>query len=236
VELPAAELAPVDFAAPIALGVDVQDAGLLAPTASEPVEEAVSVTEPIFNPPAEVRPREPESSLPSSLMIEDSDPLGLLTVDGGVGTEISMDARSMVVDIWEPRTTVEAIAPAVSEEPAAPVQEMATEIAAAELLPAEAEVSPAPISENTVEEPQFEPSVSQIDTSEIEVPAAQLASEPTAVHTVISEELIERIANRVVEKLSREVIERIAWEVVPDLAELMIKEHVDAQLKESQPR
>ena len=88
-----------------------------------------------------------------------------------------------------------------------------------------------------MEEPPFEPSVSQIvDTSEVEVPTPQFASEPTAVHTVVSEELIERIANRVVEKLSREVIERIAWEVVPDLAELMIKEHVDAHLKESQPR
>jgi CheY-like chemotaxis protein len=236
VEPPAAELATEEVAAPIALGVDVQDAELLAPTASEPVEEAVSVTEPIVNPPAEIRPPEPESSLPSSLMIEDSDPLGLLAVDGGVGTEISMDARSMVVDIWEPRTAVQVIAPAVSEKPAVSVQEIKTEIAAAEPLTQEAAVAPAPISESTMEEPQFEPSVSQINTSEIEVPVAQLASEPTAVHAVISEELIERIANRVVEKLSREVIERIAWEVVPDLAELMIKEHVDAQLKESQPR
>ena len=89
-----------------------------------------------------------------------------------------------------------------------------------------------------MEEPQFESPVSQIvSTSEIAAPTAQLAPEPTPVHTVVSaEELIERIANRVVEKLSREVIERIAWEVVPDLAELMIKEHVDAQLKVSQPR
>jgi len=243
VELPAAEVEPpVEVAAPIALGVDLQDAELLAPTASEPVEEAISVTEPVVNPPAAIRPPEYESTLPSSLMIEDSDPLGLLAVDGGVGTggdrEIALDARSMVVDIWEPRPTVEAIVPAVPAEPAIiPVQEMEPEIATAEPLAQEAEVAPAPISESTMEEPQFEPPVSQIvSATEIEVPVAQPASEPTPVHTVVSEELIERIANRVVEKLSREVIERIAWEVVPDLAELMIKEHVEAQLKESQPR
>src|SRR4030095_2453451 len=118
-----------------------------------------------------------------------------------------------------------------------PVQEMEREIATAEPLVQEAEVASAPISESTMEEPQFQPPVSQIvSTTEIEVPVAQPASEPTPVHTMVSEELIERIANRVVEKLSREVIERIAWEVVPDLAELMIKEHVEAQLKESQPR
>jgi hypothetical protein len=50
-------------------------------------------------------------------MIEESDPLGLLAVDG-LGTEISMDTRSMVVDIWEPRTAVETRTPVASEEPA----------------------------------------------------------------------------------------------------------------------
>ena len=236
VELPSseAEAASAEVAAPIALGIDAQDAELLAPTASELVEEVVSVTEPEVNVQAALHPPEPEISTPS-LMIEDSDPLGLL--DGGPGTggerEIALDARSMVVDIWEPRTPVEAIAPAASEEPAVAVAEMETEMATAEPLVQEVEVAPAPIFQSPVQEPLFELPVSQIvKTSEIEAPVAQLASEPT----VVSEELIERIANRVVEKLSREVIERIAWEVVPDLAELMIKEHVEAQLKESQTR
>jgi len=238
VELPSTEAISVEVAAPIALGVDAQDAEVLAPAASEAAEEVVSVTEPEVNVQAAIQPPEPEISAPS-LMIEDSDPLGLL--DGGLGTggerEIAFDSRSMVVDIWEPRTTVEAIAPAVSEEPASPVQEMTTEMATAEPLLHEAEVAPAPIFESTMEEPRLEPSVSPtVSTSEVEVRMARPASEPTPVPTVVSEELIERIANRVVEKLSREVIERIAWEVVPDLAELMIKEHVDAQLKESQPR
>ena len=240
VELPSAEATPVEVAAPTALGVDAQDAELLAPTASEPVEEVVAVTEPEVNVQATIQLPEPEIAVPS-LTIEESDPLGLL--DGALGTggerEIALDARSMVVDIWEPRATVEAVAPAASEEPAVPVQAMETEMATAEPPVREEEVVPpsVPIFQRALEEPPFEPPVSRIvETSGIEAPVAQVASEATPVHTVVSEELIERIANRVVEKLSREVIERIAWEVVPDLAELMIKEHVEAQLKESQTR
>lgn len=239
VELPSAEATPVELAAPTALGVDAQDAELLAPTASEPVEEVVSVTEPEVNVQATIQLREPEIAMPS-LTIEDSDPLGLL--DGTLGTggerEIALDARSMVVDIWEPRA-VEAVAQAASEEAAVPVQEMETEMATARPPMQEEEVVPAPgaIFQSALEEPAFEPPVSRIvETSEVEAPVAQVASEATPVPTVVSEEVIERIANRVVEKLSREVIERIAWEVVPDLAELMIKEHVEAHLKASQPR
>jgi CheY-like chemotaxis protein len=240
VDLPSPELAPAELAAPIALGVDAEDSELLTPTRAEPAEELVSVTETVVNVEAVAQSPELQSFAPS-LVIEDSDPLGLFAVDGSVGTggdrEIALDARSMVVDIWEPRTTVEEIAPAVSEEPAiVPVQELLPEILAAERRVQEVEATLAPICESTTEEPQVKPSVSPIvSTSEIEAPTPQLSSEPTPVHTVVSEELIERIANRVVEKLSREVIERIAWEVVPDLAELMIKEHVEAQLKESQP-
>ena len=240
VELPSAEATPVELSAPTAWGVDVQDAELLAPTASEPVEEVVSVTEPEVNVQATIQLREPEIAVPS-LTIEDSDPLGLL--DGALGTggerEIALDARSMVVDIWEPRATVEAVAQAASEEAAVPVQEMETEMATARPPMQEEEVVPAPraIFQSALEEPSFEPPVSRIvETSEVEAPVAQVASEATPVPTVVSEEVIERIANRVVEKLSREVIERIAWEVVPDLAELMIKEHVEAHLKASQPR
>jgi len=240
VELPSAEATPVEVAAPIALGIDAQDAELLAPTAGEPVEEVVSVTEPEVNVQAALHPPEPEISTPS-LMIEDSDPLGLL--DGGPGTgaerEIALDARSMVVDIWEPRATVEAVAPAASEEPAVPVKEMETEMATVEppVQQEEAVPAPVPIFQSALEGSAFEPPVSRIvATAEIEAPVAQVTSEATSVPTAVSEELIERIANRVVEKLSREVIERIAWEVVPDLAELMIKEHVEAHLKESQPR
>ena len=145
----------------------------------------------------------------------------------------------MVVDIWEPRTTIEAIAPAVSEEPAiVPVEEMAPEMATAEPLPCrksklrQQQFPKAPWKSPSLNHPSARLLVPRKSKSPWRTP---LQNQPP-VPTMVSEELIERIANRVVEKLSREVIERIAWEVVPDLAELMIKEHVDAQLKESQPR
>ncbi|MGH9428838.1 MAG: response regulator [Terriglobia bacterium] len=236
VELPAGEPAPVELPAPVALGVDLQDVELVAPGVTEPLVEVVSVTENTVSVQAETQPPEPEPPA-SSLMIEESDPLGLLAVEGSLGTggerEIALDARSMVVDIWEPRTTIETPASAVSEEPAiTPLEEREPEMATAGSAVQEV-VAPAAI-ESTMEEARVEFPVSQPVTAEAE-PPMQPPAEPAPAPTVASEELIERIANRVVEKLSREVIERIAWEVVPDLAELMIKEHVEAQLKESQP-
>lgn len=238
VELPSPEPVSAGVSTPVALGVETEDAELLAPAATEPVAEVVSITENVVSVQAETRPPEPEPSL----MIEDSDPLGLFAVDGGLDTggsrEIALDARSMVVDIWEPRATMETPASAASEEPAiVPVEERAPEMATTEPAVQEVEVAPALIPESATEDPQFEPAVSPVvSATESELSPAHSASEPTLVPSMVSDELIERIANRVVEKLSREVIERIAWEVVPDLAELMIKEHVEAQLKESHRR
>lgn len=235
VELPSPEPISVGVSPPLALGVDTEDAELLAPAAIEPVAEVASVTESVVNFHFETRPPEPAPSL----MIEDSDPLGLLAVDGGLGAgggrEIALDARSMVVDIWEPRAAIETPASVLSEEPAiVPVEVREPQLAATEPAVQEVEVAPALIPESKTEKSQFEPRLSHaVTTTETGLPTAQTASEPTPVPALVSEELIERIANRVVEKLSREVIERIAWEVVPDLAELMIKEHVEAQLKES---
>jgi hypothetical protein len=235
VELPSPEPISVGVSPPLALGVDTEDAELLAPAAIEPVAEVASVTESVVNFHFETRPPEPAPSL----MIEDSDPLGLLAVDGGLGAgggrEIALDARSMVVDIWEPRAAIETPASVLSEEPAiVPVEVREPQLAATEPAVQEVEVAPALIPESKTEKSQFEPPLSHaVTTTETGLPTAQTASEPTPVPALVSEELIERIANRVVEKLSREVIERIAWEVVPDLAELMIKEHVEAQLKES---
>ena len=139
----------------------------------------------------------------------------------------------MVVDIWEPRAPTET--PVVSEEPAiVPLEERAFEMVTPEPTVEEIDV-PAAIPERAMVEEHTEMPASEPVAADVEVPV-QPRSEPASAPAMVSEELVERIANRVVEKLSREVIERIAWEVVPDLAELMIKEHVEAHLKESQPR
>jgi len=220
-EPPSYEPEPVELAAPRALGVDAEEV-VLASVPPEPVAQVQAGS----------RTYEPLPPAPS-LLIEESDPLGLLAVESlSTGRELALDARSMVVDIWEPRAVTET--PVVSEEPAIiPVEERAFEMLTTE--PAVEEIAvPAAVPERTMAEQHIEMPVSQSASAEVEAPVQ--SPEPAAAPAVVSDELVERIANRVVEKLSREVIERIAWEVVPDLAELMIKEHVDAQLKESQPR
>ena len=232
VEEPSSEPERVDLP-PMALGVDSEDVGLTASTPPEPVAEVTSVTQTLVEVQAESRTYEPLPPAPS-LLIEESDPLGLLAPESlGAGREIALDARSMVVDIWEPRAPTET--PVVSEKLAiVPLEERAFEMVAPRPTVEEIDV-PAAIPERVMVEEHTEMPASEPVAADVEVPV-QPRSEPASAPAMVSEELVERIANRVMEKLSREVIERIAWEVVPDLAELMIKEHVEAHLKESQPR
>lgn len=217
---------------PIALGVDAKDSDLLALGSTEPAPGSVPVA---AGEPAKAKLREPEGSAPS-LSIEESDPLGLLAGEDVVATsrEVSLEARSMVVDIWEPPPAVEAPAPVVSAESAKRVEEVTLEPAAVAVAPERIEVSTPTVAESVLEEPPAEPLAGDPIVLEPEPPTPIAAASGAAM--AISDEVIERIATRVVEKLSREVIERIAWEVVPDLAELMLKEHVQAQLKESRQR
>ena len=233
VEPPSYEPEPVELAAPMALGVDTEDVDL-ASVPLEPVVEVTSVTHTLVDGEAESRTYEPLPPAPSFL-IEESDPLGLLAVESlgtGAERELALDARGMVVDIWEPRAATET--PVMSEEPAiVTVEERAFEMVTTEPAVEEIDVA-AEIPERSIAEEHTEMPVSQPVAAEVEAPVQ--SSKPATAPAVVSDELVERIANRVVEKLSREVIERIAWEVVPDLAELMIKEHVEAHLKESQPR
>ena len=42
----------------------------------------------------------------------------------------------------------------------------------------------------------------------------------------ISEEELERIADRVIQKLSTQIIENIAWDVVPDITEKIVREEL----------
>jgi CheY-like chemotaxis protein len=56
---------------------------------------------------------------------------------------------------------------------------------------------------------------------------ATIFEEPAvAVPTSITEEEIDRIADRVIQKLSTQVMESIAWEVVPDIAEKVVREEL----------
>src|SRR5262249_24118479 len=92
-ELASLEPSPVAKPTPMALGVDVHDLAGPSPTAPDPVAETSSVVDDLTV--AEIAPPrlpEPETSAPS-LMIEESDPLGLLSGEGlDSGGETALDA------------------------------------------------------------------------------------------------------------------------------------------------
>jgi len=50
--------------------------------------------------------------------------------------------------------------------------------------------------------------------------------EPKDVMRAITEQEIDRIADRVIKKISTQVIENIAWEVVPDITEKIVREEL----------
>jgi CheY-like chemotaxis protein len=49
---------------------------------------------------------------------------------------------------------------------------------------------------------------------------------PTPVAAAITEDDIDRIADRVIQRLSTQVIENIAWEIVPDITEKVVREEL----------
>jgi hypothetical protein len=174
-----------------------------------------------------------------SVAIEESDPLGLMSGDSALATvnttDVSMDTKSLIVDIWETRPSL------VAEPRLQTVTEIAVTPPRTGIFDNQASiaVSSMSLSQETVEAAPSAVEVTEtleqiaVETTHAPLPPAATASRDH-LPMANSEELVERIANRVVEKLSREVIERIAWEVIPDLAELMIKEQVEAHFKASQ--
>ena len=194
-------------------------------------------------PPAVHREALPTLSAAVPVAIEESDPLGLMFGDAALATvnttDVSLDNKSLVVDIWETRpslvaeprleTAESAVAPHRigifdSQVPVAVPSAVLSQTV--EALPSTAEVTEV-FEQIAIDKPEL------VETTHAPIsPAATASGDP--LQMMNSEELVERIANRVVEKLSREVIERIAWEVIPDLAELMIKEQVEAHFKASQ--
>ena len=217
----------------LALGVTLDEAEFVTPPALDPPVEAQTVT-------MESRSLEAQDIgfaaapvVPG--VIEESDPLGLLAADSSLTSEaesdVSLEARSLVVDIWEPRTSpvMNAKVEVIEQDPGAVETEAVQPPAAAREIPEPA----SPVAEG-VEHAEEVLSSDMRDLPEPVLPAVVSSGELAPV--VDLEELIERIAKRVIEKLSRDAIERVAWEVVPDLAELMVKEQVEAHFKESQER
>jgi CheY-like chemotaxis protein len=225
---PVSELPIEEPALSVPLGVTLDEAEFVESPGLEPPVEVETVamesrsleTQDTRVAPAPVAP----------VVIEESDPLGLLGGDSslasGAESDASLDARSLVVDIWEPRTSpaLKVKAEAISQEMGAVETEVRPPTVAREgvLTPA----TPVP---EAVEQVDADLSSEVSGVPEPTLPAIAGSGELGPI--VDLEELVERIAKRVVEKLSRDAIERVAWEVVPDLAELMIKERVEAHFK-----
>jgi hypothetical protein len=76
---------------------------------------------------------------------------------------------------------------------------------------------------------ELQPDLSESIQDESNITAKQpTVTAPVATApTEITEELINKIADRVVGKLSEKVISDIVWQVVPDLAEKMIRRELE---------
>ncbi len=153
--------------------------------------------------------------------------------DVGLGNLVYEDESPLVVDGVE-------LEPADEAEVMAEVEEILADEIAAELAPEEADQIPAisePIQVAEDVADTFEV-IHEREEIETELPAIEApdpepspepieASEEVAVTPGrISDEDVDRIAQRVVQLLSKAAIQEICWEVVPDLAEVVIKERI----------
>ncbi len=110
---------------------------------------------------------------------------------------------------------------ALKLEMAPPVETRVETITEPEPVEADLPVDELPEMVDDVDEIR-EPVVPEV-TEEVPQPAAASVSG----ETVLTEDLVTRIASLVVEKLSEKVVREIAWEVVPELSELMIKQEIE---------
>lgn len=64
------------------------------------------------------------------------------------------------------------------------------------------------------------------ETSRIPPASDSQQSEPSPQTSMLSEEVLDRIARRVVEHMSKRVVEEVAWEVVPEIAESILRKNL----------
>lgn len=140
---------------------------------------------------------------------------------------VSAEPASEEPAFAEPASAEPAFAEPVSEEPAfaepAPVEP-------ASGLPAFEESAPEP----PVAEAEEEPAAEEVAAAEVEEePAAaqaEAAAPPAAAadpsSALLSDEDIERIAEKVARRVGEKLVRDIAWDVIPDLAEVIIKQRI----------
>ena len=122
-------------------------------------------------------------------------------------------ATANITKPFEPGALIElvnSILPLESEEPDEPEPESVPEPVGAGLS------RPAPAEAVAHSEPEDLLGLETIFKEELEAPAVG----------VISEDDIDRIADRVIQRLSSQVIESIAWDIVPDITEKIVREEL----------
>ncbi len=249
------------------LGLRLEEESSSSDTTVAVTEESLAYENPIVSPSLkldqDIAPEflvteaaeKPISLTPStSGSVDDSDPLGLYSSESAGArlrqTEAPVDAKGLVVDIWEPRATSVNEGDLLSElvEDRRDANVNTTTLSAEQPVPSIETHSSEPVEQTEHKPPvqnAFEAAPSMLAAEApgpILYDALSAFRQDDGVKTKVSSpsiqvldqpELVDSIVQRVIEKLSKEVIEKIAWEVVPDLAEIIIKEQLESHLKSS---
>jgi CheY-like chemotaxis protein len=137
------------------------------------------------------------------------------------------DIEEVTEDAEEPAQQSE-MTPVFGEDIWSRERSLAGERTAEELFDSEPSQDTVPAVEEAVElQPDLSETESVQDESNITAKQPALTAPAVAAPPEITEELINKIADRVVGKLSEKVISDIVWQVVPDLAEKMIRRELE---------
>ena len=192
-------------------------------TASSEEDSPFGAPEPPPPPPAAVV-EEPVEAMPAAKDAETTGPLRVpaeLTWSEPVETAA---VEETIEEVEEPAQQAEAT-PVFGEDIWSRERSLAGERTAEELFESESSPDMVPAVEEAVE---LQPDLSESVQDESNITAKQpTVAAPAATAPEITEELINKIADRVVGKLSEKVISEIVWQVVPDLAEKMIRRELE---------
>jgi hypothetical protein len=168
---------------------------------------------------------EPVEAIPTA---KDAETTGPLRVPAEVTWSQEAEAsavQDVIEDVEEPAQQSE-MTPVFGEDIWSRERSLAGERTAEELFDSESSQDTVPAVEEAVE---LQPDLSESVQDESNITAKQPAvTAPVATAPPeITEELINKIADRVVGKLSEKIISDIVWQVVPDLAEKMIRRELE---------
>jgi CheY-like chemotaxis protein len=168
---------------------------------------------------------EPVEAMPAAKDAETTGPLQVPPEVTWSQEAEASEVEEVIEDVEEPAQQSE-MAPLFGEDIWSRERSLAGERTAEELFDSESSQDTVPAVEEAVE---LQPDLSESVQDESNITAKQTAVTAPAVAAPpeITEELINKIADRVVGKLSEKVISDIVWQVVPDLAEKMIRRELE---------